>query len=119
MADYLDTCLQDVPINKDGLFEPQRCPCSKVKSCPDCTLECLQGKQWCMFWVSKSGKEKRQKYDANLYRDLDRKGYKVFTTIPAPFTCCHICMYNLKRPFYSSVLGEYKPFEEEIEDLPF
>lgn len=119
MSRWLDTCMQEVPIDKDGWYHPQRCPCSQVKSCPDCTLDCLKGKKWCMFWVNKSGKEMRHDYDPALYRDLDRQGYNVFTTIPAPFTCCSICMYRLKKEYFSSVLGEYKPFEEEIEDLPF
>ena len=119
MPSWLDTCMQEVPVDADGTAHPQRCPCNQVKSCPECTLDCLSGKKWCMFWISKSGKQMRQKYSSELYRDLDKKGYKVFTTIPTPFTACHICMFRLKRPFYSTVLGEYRPFKEVVEDLPF
>lgn len=119
MPRWLDTCTQPVPIDEDGMSHPQRCPCSQVRLCPDCTLECLQGKKWCMFWTTKNGKERRQKYDPVLYRELEKKEYRVFTTIPAPFSSCHICMYRMKFPYYSTLLGESEPFEQIFEDLPF
>ena len=119
MSRWLDTCMQPVPVDDTGMAVPKRCPCSMVKSCPDCSLECLQGKKWCMFWTTKSGKQRRHVYDYFLYKTLEDSEIAVYTSIPTPFTCCHICMYRIKVPYYSSLLGEYKPFEETVEDLPF
>lgn len=71
-----------------------------------------------MTWVDNKGKEQKNVYSEKLYNHLTlKRKYRVFTTMPAPFKCCSICMYAVPHLTYN--IFETRPFEQVVEDLPF
>ncbi len=110
MPDWLNTCCQT--LGDDG--QPRPCPCRYSHKCPDATLDCKMGRQWCYNCITgEDGKflHTPAKNPAGIYFPCN-----TYTAISRD---CNLCAFHLKHPFYSSILGEYRPFEEEVEDLPF
>ena len=115
MPSILNVCTQ--PLDEQGQARP--CPCRYTRKCPDSTVKCDYGERYCK----------------NCYTDENGKFHhepaklKDGTFFPcnnfAPFSRdCNLCAFNYKRPFYSSILGEYRPFEQRANgdtdgDLPF
>ena len=115
MPSIFDVCTQ--PLDEQGQAKP--CPCRYTRICPDSTVKCDYGECYCK----------------NCYTDENGKFHhetaklKDGTFFPcnnfAPFSRdCNLCAFNYKRPFYSSILGEYRPFEQRANrdtdgDLPF
>ena len=107
MPSNLNTCCQ--PLTKDG--QPRPCPCSRCNTCELATLDCKLGNQYCVY-----------DYQAKKFTPVPFDAAKANTAdycfLHGPFEkSCLTCIHNLKLDYYN--MFEFRPFTEEIEDLPF
>ena len=108
MPSFVGICTQ--PLTENG--QPLPCPCRFCNDCPDATLACKNGLQYCV-WDSQQKKNVPKPFDITRADDIR------YLYIPMAYTRCDACIYNLNFKFYSSCIGEYAPFKSEITDLPF
>lgn len=105
MPRWCDTCHQ--PLTENGQARP--CPCYFCNNCPNATLACKLGEQYCV--KNSKGENVPTPFDPARVDDVK------YLFIPAPFSRCAGCIHRLKEKYYTIL--EIKPFEEIVEDLPF
>ena len=105
MPQWEHTCSQ--PLTESGQARP--CPCYFCNDCPNATLACKMGEQYCV----KNYKGENIPTPFIYERAEDIK----YQFIPTPFTRCAGCMYWLLIKTYNIL--ETRPFDEIVEDLPF
>ena len=115
MPSIFNVCTQ--PLDEQGQAKP--CPCRYTRKCPDSTVKCDYGERYCKnCYTDENGKfhhEPAKLKDGTFFPCNN------FATLSRD---CNLCEFNYKRPFYSSILGEYRPFEQRANrdtdgDLPF
>ena len=110
MPSYIRMCHQGLDEN----LQLKPCPCRYSHLCPDSTLDCKFGSKWCRSCFTD---------DDGVFHhtpNVTASGeYIPVNTYSANFLCCSFCMHSVKHKVYSTALGEYVPFEETVEDLPF
>ena len=110
MPDLIRMCHQE--LTED--LQPKPCPCRYSHKCPDATLDCKIGRKWCFnCHVGEDGKFHHEPAvnAAGIYTPVN--------TYTPGFRDCIVCMHSVKHIVYSTALGEYRPFQETTEDLPF
>ena len=105
MPRWCDTCNQ--PLTKSGQARP--CPCYFCNDCPNATLACKMGNQYCVRDIK--GENVPTLFDYERVDDIK------YLFIPAPYTRCAGCIHRIKVKYYNML--EIRPFEETVEDLPF
>ena len=110
MPDLIRMCHQG--LTED--LQPRPCPCRYSHKCPDATLDYKLGRRWCLNCHVGEGGKFHQELAGNA-AGIDTP---VNTYTPG-FRDCTVCMHSVKHIVYSTALGEYRPFQETTEDLPF
>ena len=101
MPSVFNVCTQ--PLDAQGQAKP--CPCRYTMKCPDSTVKCDYGERYCKnCYTDENGKFH---HEPSKYSDGTPLPHNNFT----PFSRdCNLCAFNYKRTFYSSALGECRPF---------
>lgn len=109
MSIWIDACHQPFEVI-DGVTHVRPCPCYYCNDCPNATLDCKMGKQYCVY----DSYKKKNIPTPFRFELLDTVHY---LHIPQVYTRCAGCIFRLKHEYYN--ICEVRPFKEVVEDLPF